>query len=283
MAKQKILVTGSSGQVGRALCALFENDIQAEVFPLTHKDLDISSRDAVRRTVFSIEPNVIVNTAAMTNVDLCETKQDEAYAINSLGVRNLTQASRDIDAQLVHISTDYVFDGEKKSPYTEFDIPNPQSVYATSKLGADTEALNYDKSTVLRVAWVFGNELGDFFSWVLAGVKNQNISSLIGDAYCTPTYSVDVASVISHTIKNRLYGLINVANSGVTTRLEMGQIFLEKMGIDFTFGSITDASLNRPATRPLYSALSTETLKQVSGIQMRNWQDALDEHIMKFK
>lgn len=171
----------------------------------------------------------------------------------------------------------------KKSPYTEFDIPNPQSVYATSKLGGDNEILIYDKSTVLRVAWVFGNKKGDFFSWVLDGVKNNTIKSLIGDAVCTPTYSNDIAYVINYVILNRIFGLINVANTGETTRLEMGNIFLKKLGIDVELNSITTQSLNRPAKRPLYSSLETNTLNIVTGISMRNWQDALEEHIEKFK
>ena len=115
------------------------------------------------------------------------------------------------------------------------------------------------------------------------GVKNKTITSLIGDAICTPTYSYDIAEVINNVINNRIYGLINVANSGETTRLEMGQLFLQKMGIDYNLGSITTDSLNRPAKRPLYSSLSTNTLNSATGINMRNWQEALDEHIEKIK
>ena len=167
MSNFKAIIAGAKGQVGSAVCELLNKDSKFEVFEFSSKDLDVSNRDNVRSNVYSINPDVIINCAAMTNVDLCESEQDNAFAINSLGVRNLTQAASEVNSQLIHLSTDYVFDGEKKSPYSEFDIAKPQSVYATSKLGGDNEALAYDMSTVLRVAWVFGNTKGDFFSWVL--------------------------------------------------------------------------------------------------------------------
>ena len=220
----------------------------------------------VSSVVYTIKPDVIINAAAMTNVDLCESEFDNAFNINSLGVRNLTQSAQEINSHLIHLSTDFVFDGQKKSPYSELDIPNPQSIYALSKLGGDTEALKYEKSTVLRVAWVFGNPNWDFFSWVYDGYKNNTIKTLISDAQCTPTYSDDIAMVIDHVVSNQNYGLLNVANSNVTTRLEMGQLFLKKLGIDFMFDAVTSETLNRPALRPLYSALSTTTLKAVTGI-----------------
>lgn len=283
MAKIKVLIAGVNGQVGSAVKELLSTNEKFEIYGFNHSEFDISSRNSVRNIIYELIPDVIVNAAAMTNVDLCETEQNKAYNINSLGARNLMQAANEINAHLIHLSTDYVFDGEKKSPYTEFDIPNPQSVYATSKLGGDNEILIYDKSTVLRVAWVFGNKKGDFFSWVLDGVKNNTIKSLIGDAVCTPTYSNDIAYVINYVILNRIFGLINVANTGETTRLEMGNIFLKKLGIDVELNSITTQSLNRPAKRPLYSSLETNTLNIVTGISMRNWQDALEEHLEKFK
>jgi dTDP-4-dehydrorhamnose reductase len=283
MSNRKVVITGSTGQVGSAVSELLGKKENIEIFPLSHSDFDISLRDSVRSTIFSIKPDVIINAGAMTNVDACESEADKAFAINALGVRNLVQAASEVDAQLIHLSTDYVFDGEKKSPYSEFDIANPLSVYATSKLAGDNEALSYDKACVLRVAWVFGNPNGDFFSWVLEGVKNGTISSLIGDAVCTPTYSKDIAQVIDQILTHQISGLINVANSGETTRLEMGQIFLDKLNIATKLGSVTTESLNRPAKRPLYSALSTNTLKSTTGIEMRNWQDALEDHMEKFK
>ena len=202
MAKIKVLIAGVNGQVGSAVKELLSTNEKFEIYGFNHSEFDISSRNSVRNIIYELIPDVIVNAAAMTNVDLCETEQNKAYNINSLGARNLMQAANEINAHLIHLSTDYVFNGEKKSPYTEFDIPNPQSVYATSKLGGDNEILIYDKSTVLRVAWVFGNKKGDFFSWVLDGVKNNTIKSLIGDAVCTPTYSNDIAYVINYVILN---------------------------------------------------------------------------------
>jgi dTDP-4-dehydrorhamnose reductase len=277
----RILIVGANGQVGSASTQVLSETKRHDVVALTRSDLDISNRNEVLNVVTSLSPDVVVNAAAMTNVDLCETQSELAFAINSFGVRNLTQACEFVDAHLIHLSTDFVFDGNISRPYSEYDVTNPLSVYALSKLGGDTEALAYSKSTVLRVAWVFGNENGDFFSWVLDGLNKGSIDSLIDNQISTPTYSFDVASVLSNCIANRLFGLINVANSGEATRLEMGQALAEKLGIKKSLSGITAESLNRPAGRPNYSSLSTDLLKNLTGIQMRSWQDALDEHLKR--
>lgn len=279
----RVLVAGSSGQVGNAVIQLLSQNEKYEVLGLSHKDLDISSRTSTLNAIHEFKPNVVFNGAAMTNVDLCESEKDRAYAINSIGVRNLVAGCADVDAQLIHLSTDFVFDGEKKVPYTEFDAPNPQSIYALSKLGGDNEALRYEKATILRVAWVFGKTGHDFFAWVLNGVKDNSIKALIGDAISSPTYSKDIATVAQAIMGHKIYGLINVANSGEVSRLEMGQEILRRANINVELEPITQDSLNRPAKRPLYSALSCSTLEILTGIKMRSWQEALDEHYETFK
>lgn len=279
----RVLVTGASGQVGDAVLKQLSEHTNFELLALSHKDLDISNRSSTLNAVHEYKPNVVFNGAAMTNVDLCESEKEKAFAINALGVRNLVAACADIDAQLIHLSTDFVFDGDKKAPYTEFDLPNPQSIYALSKLGGDTEALRYEKATVLRVAWVFGKTGQDFFSWVLNGVKDNSIKSLISDAISSPTYSKDIAVVAQEIIKQRIFGLINVANEGEVSRLEMGQEILKRANIEVELEAITQESLNRPAKRPLYSALCCDSLHTLTGLKMRTWQEALDEHFETFK
>lgn len=279
----RVLVTGASGQVGEAVIKQLSENTNYEIVALSHKDLDISNRTSTLNVIHEYKPNVVFNGAAMTNVDLCESEKEKAFAINALGVRNLVAACSEIDSHLIHISTDFVFDGEKKAPYTEFDRPNPQSIYALSKLGGDTEALRYEKSTVLRVAWVFGKTGQDFFSWVLNGVKDNSIKSLISDAVSSPTYSKDIAVVTQEIIKQRIFGLLNVANEGEVSRLEMGQEILKRAKIKTELEAITQESLNRPAKRPLYSVLSCDSLQTLTGIKMRTWQEAVDEHYETFK
>lgn len=278
----KVLITGSSGQVGLAVEQVMSKP-NIELLCTTHKDLDISNRDQVLTSIASFNPDVIVNAAAMTNVDLCETEVEQAFAINSLGPRHLVQGAQMVDAHLIHISTDFVFDGETNRPYSEFDIPNPLSVYGKSKLGGDQEALSYPKATVLRPAWVFGNPNGDFFSWVLESVKNNSLDKLIGDQISTPTYSKDIAIVVEKIIQNRIFGLINVANQGLTTRLEMGQHVCDLLGIDISFESIESQELSRPALRPNYSALSCDVLKRETGIELRSWKEALEDHLVNLR
>ncbi len=277
----KILIVGANGQVGSAANQVLSENKHNEIFALTHKDLDISNRNDVFNLLTTIAPDVVLNAAAMTNVDLCESQVDEAFSINAFGVRNLAQCCEHLDAHLIHLSTDFVFDGKITRKYSEYDKTNPLSVYALSKLGGDQEALAYSKSTVLRVAWVFGNEKGDFFSWVLDGLNSGSLDSLIDNQISTPTYNFDIAEVLSRCITSRLFGLINVANEGETTRLEMGQILAEKLGIKESLKGITSESLARPAQRPNYSSLSTGLLTELTGIQMRSWQDALDDHIKR--
>lgn len=279
----KVLITGVSGQVGSAALEQFSENEKNLILGLSHRDLDISSFNEVMVAINEFQPDVIVNGAAMTNVDACEEKIDEAFAINSLGVRNLAQAADSVSAQLIHISTDFVFDGKSSRPYSEYDLTNPLSVYAKSKLGGDNEALAYSLGTVLRVAWVFGNPKGDFFSWVIDGVKQGTISSMIDDQISTPTYSFDIAAVIDYCAKHRLTGLLNVANRGEVTRLDMGKAVCDRLGIEQSLKGISADSLNRPAPRPDYSALSTDVLERTTGIQMRTWEEAMEDFVLKTK
>jgi dTDP-4-dehydrorhamnose reductase len=279
----KYLITGGSGQVGSATTQRLSENSSHEVLSVSHSQLDIASRDAVFTLVSDFQPDVVINAAAMTNVDACETEVEQAFAINALGVRHLTQAAELINAHLVHISTDFVFDGEQSRPYTEFDLTNPLSVYAKSKLGGDDEALQYGRASVLRVAWVFGNPEGDFLSWVANGVRAGEINALIDDQVSTPTYAGDVARVIEYITLQRLFGLINVANAGETTRLDMGKAICERLGIPHSLAGIEASVLNRPAPRPNYSALSTDLLKRETGIEMRPWIDTLDDYCKNAK
>lgn len=277
----KILITGASGQLGSAVDEKFSSEGAHDILALGHGDLSITSRDDTFTCVTQFQPDVIVNAAAMTNVDGCETNVDDAFAINALGVRHLAQSADLVNAHLVHISTDFVFDGESDRAYSEYDLTNPLSIYAKSKLGGDHEASAYSRSTVLRVAWVFGNTRGDYFSWVLNGVRDGSINSLIDDQVGTPTYSYDIADVISHCVTHRIYGLMNVANEGETTRLAMGQEVCDRIGVQHNLAGIDADSLGRPAPRPAYSALSTSLLSHTTGIVMRPWTDALDDHLAR--
>ncbi|HMS25572.1 MAG TPA: dTDP-4-dehydrorhamnose reductase [Acidimicrobiia bacterium] len=279
----KVLITGASGQVGSAAVEQFSSDKRNDVVSLSHSELNIASRSDVLGALSQLGPNLVINAAAMTNVDACEERTTDAFAINALAVRNLVQGCENIQAHLIHLSTDFVFDGNAARPYSEFDITNPLSVYGTSKLGGDNEALSYSRSTVLRVAWVYGNVKGDFFSWVLDGVKDNSITSLIDDQISTPTYSFDIAHVMQHCATHRLTGLIHVANEGETTRLEMGKEICNRLSLPHNLSGIPAESLKRPARRPAYSALSTDALTRTTGIIMRPWKESLDDHIKRMQ
>lgn len=182
----KILVTGANGQLGRALQKVLINE-EIELLLTDTKEMDITDANSVKKVFNKFEPEIVINCAAFTNVDKCETEEELAFKINAEGPRNLVKMCLEYDACLVHISTDYVFDGEKSEPYDEEDIPNPQSVYGKSKLLAEQIILeNMSKYFIIRTAWMFGDG-ENFVRKVVQNAKNKNEVTVVDDQFGSPT------------------------------------------------------------------------------------------------
>lgn len=273
----RVLVTGAGGMVGRAVC---EHCIAAgdQVLAYDHKTLDISDRDRVRQVFQNDRPEVVINCAAWTDVDGCEIDREHAFAANARGPENLATASREIEAGLVTISTDYVFDGRKQGFYTQRDEPNPVSIYGASKLEGERKAqLANARTIVVRTGFIFGRGGRNFLSTVVESARREGPLKAIGDAWGTPTYAPDLASRLREVANLDLPGVFHVVNSGLGASYEeFARAALEAAGCDQTkVETITMESLNRPAPRPSNSRLRCLISEAIGLAPLPHWRDAL--------
>ena len=277
----KVLVTGAAGQVGsEVVAALTDHPTQPEVLGVTHADLDLADREQVEQIVATFTPHAIVNPGALTNVDGCESDPDRAFSVNALGPRFLALAGSRIGAHVVHVSTDYVFDGTAGRPYHEWDDTNPISHYGRSKLGGEIEVARHASSwAIARTAWVFGNRGKDFVQLALDAAAGADYG-FVDDQTGSPSYAPDIAAVLVHLALQRVSGLFHAVNEGVCTRYQMAADVLELRGLDPSLLKIVStADLGRPAARPEFSAMSNLALPAAGIPRLRHYRDALAEYL----
>lgn len=282
MSALKILVIGANGMVGRALTRLSQGD---QITAFTREQLDISDDAAVTAAIQTVRPRAVINCAALTDVDACESDRSRAHQINAIGPLNLARACRRNGATLVTISTDYVFDGTKEGFYTQRDDPNPQSVYAMSKLeGERLAASECARTMIVRTGWIFGAGGKNFLSRVVElAIANHKIVA-INDSYGTPTFADDLAMRLRQLAEIDIPGIYHVAGSVSSGR---GVSFAE-----FTYASLKLArldasnikevsmnSLKRPAPRPRSTPLKCLMSELVGLAPLRHWHDALAEFV----
>ncbi|MCC5953296.1 MAG: dTDP-4-dehydrorhamnose reductase [Acidimicrobiia bacterium] len=271
----RVLITGAAGQVGRELVERFEGyDLAAP----DRSSLDIGDRDAVLGAVTTFEPDVVVNPAAFTAVDACETERDAAWRANALAVRHLAEGCRLVGAHLVHLSTDYVFDGTKPAPYVEWDLPAPASVYGASKLGGEQEAWAAPSTTVVRTSWVCGRYGSNMVKTIRRVAAANPELSFVDDQRGHPTLADDLARMVQKLAVQRLPGLFHVTNAGAVSWYEFARAVLEASGEDpDRVRPISTADLDppRPAPRPANSVLDNAALR-LSGIEpLGDFREAL--------
>jgi len=277
----RVVVTGGRGLVGGALtehCAA----VGDEVFSYGHKDLDITDRDAVQEVVRGDRPDVVVNCAAWTNVDGCESDQERAFAANAKGPENLAAACKEAECIFVTISTDYVFDGARSGFYTQLDEPNPESIYAASKLeGERLSALAYGGSIIVRTGYVFGPGGINFLSTVVERIKKGERVKAISDAYGTPTYAKDLAVRLRELAEKNVAGIYHVVNSGPgvsfeeLTRKAVALIGNSEVVVE----AVSADALNRPAKRPRNSRLRCLLTEKIGLPPLRDFESALAEFV----
>jgi dTDP-4-dehydrorhamnose reductase len=262
------LVTGAGGQVGHEVATVFARE-GWEVTPLTHAELDIGDRDAVRAALAASRPDAVVNAAAFTAVDACETETDTAWRINALAVRHLAEAAADVGAHLCHISTDYVFNGEKAGPYVEWDATDPRSVYGRSKLGGEVEA--GPGATVVRTSWVCGDHGANMVKTILRLAADPDRPlAFVDDQVGCVTVAADLAEAIHVLVADRRPGLHHVTNQGPQSWFEVARAVLAAAGEDpARVRPIATAELDppRPAPRPANSVLDNAALR-LAGIPL---------------
>jgi len=275
----KVAVIGASGQLGSDLIKVFD-----DVIPLTHRDIEVTDLSSCE-VLKELKPDVIINTAAYHKTDECEENPEKTFLVNSVGARNVALICRKIGAIDVYISTDYVFDGAKKEPYTEEDIPNPINVYGVSKYAGEILTRYIcEKCYIIRVSSLFGvagarGKGGNFVETMIKKAKAGDELNVVNDITMSPTYTKDAAVAIKEIIYNKLpYGIYHVTNDGSCTWYEFAKTIFEITGIDAKLNPITSDKFPTKAKRPKNSALSIEKMKSF-GIVMRHWRDALKDYL----
>src|SRR4051812_16451689 len=276
------VILGSGGRLGAAL----QREWGAVGF--TRAKLDITAPAALEAALGPLDFDVLVNCAAQTNVDRCETQPDEAYAINRDAVRNIARLCSAKGARCVHISTDYVFEGLQRIPYIEEDKAVPISVYGESKRAGELALLDIDPAHLaVRVSWVFGPDRPSFIDQILQKAKTSDQVEAIGDKWAVPTYTLDIAQLLRPFLRGRREGgLLHVCNSGECTWQEYGQYALDcarEAGVArqaHTVGGLKMAGLEAfVAKRPVYTVMSTSRLAGLTGVAPRSWQEAVREYV----
>jgi len=294
----RILITGACGMLGRDLAEVLSEGqelylLDRETFPpfLTSQfstlNLDITDSENIYKEVTRINPDVVIHAAAYTDVDGSETNRDLAFRVNALGTRNIALACQRFDAELLYVSTDFVFDGEKGVPYLEFDRPNPQSIYAKSKYWGElyiSALLN--RSYIVRTSWLFGKNGENFVTKVLNLAKEKEEIEVVNDQTGCPTYTKDLAQAIARLIgaerrnssaRASLYGIWHITNSGQCSWHEFATEILRNSGVRIK--PITSEELNRPAKRPKFSVLENGVWKLQGWKPLRHWKEALKDYL----
>jgi len=277
----RVLVTGAGGLVGRAVSEHC-NKSGDEVLSYDHKNLDITDRDLVLQTIIRNEPDVVINCAAWTDVDGCESNRDKAFAVNAAGPENLANACREVGCVFITISTDYVFDGKKSGFYTQEDEPNPESVYAASKFEGELRSgRSYDRSIIVRTGYIFGPGGTNFLSTVVERVRNGTRLKAIRDMYGTPTYATDLAERLRELAVIDKPGIYHVVNSGPGVSFEeFTRKAVELVGNpNAEVEAVSAETLNRPARRPRNSRLRCLLTGAIGLPDLRSWDKALDEFV----
>lgn len=278
----KILITGSNGMLGHDLEDVLKDT--HELILTTSKTLDITDKDKTIDFIVENKPDVVINCAAYTDVDGCETNQDLAYAVNGDGVRNLALGCRQIDCPLVHISTDYVFDGTARDPIEEDGEIGPISVYGKSKLKGEQAIQEIlDKYYILRTAWLYGINGKNFPKTMLELAKNHSEITVVYDEVGTPTYTPDLAYGISQIIETDYYGIYHLTNSGSCSWCEFAKYIFEIAGADVRVIPVTASEFSRPAPRPSYSVLKNKRWIENGFEPLRDYREAIKEYIELIK
>lgn len=277
----RVVVTGARGLVGRAVtrhCAAAGDD----VLSYGHKELDITDREEVRQIILENRPDVVINCAAWTNVDGCESDHAKAFAANATGPENLALACKEAECIFITISTDYVFDGAKSGFYTQLDEPNPESVYAASKLeGERLSALAYERSIIVRTGYVFGRGGINFLSTVVERIQKGERIKSISDTYGTPTYANDLAVRLRELAEKNVPGIYHVVNSGPGVSFEE---FTRKAvalvgNREVIVEAVSAEALNRPAKRPPNSRMRCLLTEKIGLPPLRDWESALEDFV----
>ncbi len=281
---KKIIVTGCNGQLGRAINKIYQDNTAYECVNTDVGELDITKIDEVDRFVADVKPYAIINCAAHTNVNGCETDVDNAYRINAIGARNMSIAATRYHAKLMHISTDYVFDGCASAPYTEFDSPNPRAVYGKTKLAGENFVKEFAREYfIIRTAWLYGDGK-NFVRTMLGLAEKHDRVTVVGDQFGSPTSADELARVIAYLLPTDNFGLFHGTCEGMTNWADFTREIYRLAGKGTVVETVTTEEYDKNCTgvvapRPAYSVLENYMLKLTTDYQFADWQKAIAEYI----
>jgi len=275
----KVLITGAGAMLARELVPrLLASNY--DVLALPHDKLDETDLGAIRSTVDSFEPHIIVNCAAYTKVDEAEKEENKALMVNGFGVQNLCLVCQEYDITLVHFSTDYVFDGTKEEPYTIYDDPNPLNVFGRSKLLGEKYILwLLSKFYLIRTSWVFGQYGDNMIETMLELGRGRSRIPVVSDQRGSPTWARHLAEAVVALMKTGRYGIYHITNSGSASWIEFVQELYQLSSMDVELVSILSDELPMPARRPLNSVLDPFPFPQLLEREMPSWKTALKEYL----
>jgi dTDP-4-dehydrorhamnose reductase len=278
----RIALIGSNGQLGRDLLAQLA---EHELFPLTRQEFDITDHARARSVISALKPDLLLNTTAYNRVDDCETHAELAYSVNALAALNFVRIANDLDATLVHFSTDYVFDGKSESPYTEDSIALPLSIYGNSKLAGEmlvrTMARKY---FVIRTCGLYGlagsrGKGGNFVETILSKARNGEPIRVVNDQTLTPTSTLEVARQLAVLLPTTHYGLFHMTCEAACSWYEFASAIFELSGITADLSPTSSDLYRAPALRPRYSVLENARLKKLGLNHMRHWREGLSDYL----
>ena len=270
-----IVVAGARGMLGRDLMEMFGEEARA----VLHDEMEITDPVSVEKVLKGLRPKVVINSVAYTDVDGCESNSERAFAVNGEGVRNLALVTRDIGAKLVQVSTDYVFDGSKGTPWFEDDPVNPLSVYGRSKLAGEENARLNPDHLIVRTQWLYGLHGKNFVETMLRLGRERDEVAVVHDQVGSPTWTVDLCHAIRALIERNCRGVYHAANAGSCSWRDFADAIFRESGMETVVKPITTGQLGRPAPRPLYSVLDCSKLGRDSGFMPEEWREALRKYL----
>lgn len=276
---KSIIVTGCNGQLGRAINKQLGSNTEYSLVNTDVAELDITNIDAVMKLAREVKPYAIINCAAHTAVDACETDVDNAYRINAIGPRNLSIAATETGAKMIQVSTDYVFDGFGDKALTEFDKTNPQGIYGKTKLAGEEFVKDFaEKYFIIRTAWLYG-EGKNFVKTMLRLSEDHDLVTVVGDQYGTPTSASELAKAICYLLPTENYSLFHGTCEGSCNWAEFAEEIFRLAGKSTQVKHITTAEFGAAAPRPAYSVLEKYMFKLTTDFRFADWHDAVEEYM----
>lgn len=277
-----VLVTGANGQLGQSIQFIANQYPNIQFIYTDYQELDITNFESCHTVFAKYKPQFCINTAAYTAVDKAESEAEKAHLINVIGPENLAKVCKEYNTILLHISTDFIFDGTSTQPYLETDIPNPKSVYGQTKLDGELAVQkNWEKHFIIRTSWVYSQFANNFMKTMLRLALERDSLSVVNDQIGTPTYAVDLAEVLINIIQSSItnkpspFGIYNFSNEGVCSWYDFAAAIFHQKGITIDLQPIPTSAYPTPAKRPSYSVLDKSKIKNTFNLKINDWKTSL--------